>query len=723
MTAIVLLLLMLLGLFPLTAYAANGPSEENMSYALFYNGEESYPVYREQQAVNDSIGGATYDRGTNTVTITDFNHPELGFATNMMGDDLKLKVVGNCALSTIIIYGWGYGGGLSIIGDGTLTINSSGKKTPPINLFAEDSDAVLTLGKDVTLHLYADGSLASVIFTKHRDKASAIVAENGMTPDVTGEQAHGEETDRVLAVSDNDDHYMTNSYGFKLSRAADPDGIYGAEYDKTDGKYLISRYEYVERFDTLTRDDSFQYDYLTEEELAAKGYSFVRSDQPVKVQCFTEWEYERRGTSVDRVVCKADPENVYCVDYSWSSEFGEDPENYYLHRLFWDSSLESYVEDPDYPYTKLTPEEFFADYTYVNEQVTHNVEFGSWYYFNLPTTEEDNYLNRLPQLTRDYDPETIYVQSGTFSYELEDGYHSGYVFKSVYYDEQTGEYFFDGDCAHGTEYVDVDEKDFDESGFHFLTETTTERTRLYYMSRYYDPETDGSFEPQVVRASDPDGMYVAVPQNEEGGYLVYRLTRNPNGAVWIRENVVEKYYENLAELAEDGYSFIIENQIEKLTASGSIYKGELDVCIDGSGKKHLLLYGDVYDYSEDDTVEIGGDAYYVITRNRDLGFNDVTVPTHEVYYDAYNYTLNGSELHYTPSAQPAFMLGDVNGDEKVDITDATMIQKAVAELIELDENQQLAADVNEDNKVDITDATMIQKYVAEMIDHFGKDQG
>ena len=94
MTAIVLSLLMLLGLFPLTAYAANGPSEENMSYALFYNGEESYPVYREQQAVNDSIGGATYDRSTNTVTITDFNQPELGIATNMMGDDLKLKVVG-----------------------------------------------------------------------------------------------------------------------------------------------------------------------------------------------------------------------------------------------------------------------------------------------------------------------------------------------------------------------------------------------------------------------------------------------------------------------------------------------------------------------------------------------------------------------------------------------------------------------------------------------------
>lgn len=91
MTAIVLSLLMLLGLFPLTAYAANGPSEENMSYALFYNGEESYPVYREQQAVNDSIGGATYDRSTNTVTITDFNHIHILIHASKMSTVEKYK--------------------------------------------------------------------------------------------------------------------------------------------------------------------------------------------------------------------------------------------------------------------------------------------------------------------------------------------------------------------------------------------------------------------------------------------------------------------------------------------------------------------------------------------------------------------------------------------------------------------------------------------------------
>ena len=62
--------------------------------------------------------------------------------------------------------------------------------------------------------------------------------------------------------------------------------------------------------------------------------------------------------------------------------------------------------------------------------------------------------------------------------------------------------------------------------------------------------------------------------------------------------------------------------------------------------------------------------------------------------------------------------GDVNGDSKVDITDATLVQQFAAELIELDENQKKAADTNKDGKVDITDATLIQKFVAELIKSF-----
>ena len=65
------------------------------------------------------------------------------------------------------------------------------------------------------------------------------------------------------------------------------------------------------------------------------------------------------------------------------------------------------------------------------------------------------------------------------------------------------------------------------------------------------------------------------------------------------------------------------------------------------------------------------------------------------------------------------VIGDVNRDGLVQVDDATLVQKAVAELVVLDEKQQKAADVTGDGKITIDDATLIQKYVAELIDHFG----
>ena len=60
------------------------------------------------------------------------------------------------------------------------------------------------------------------------------------------------------------------------------------------------------------------------------------------------------------------------------------------------------------------------------------------------------------------------------------------------------------------------------------------------------------------------------------------------------------------------------------------------------------------------------------------------------------------------------LLGDVNGDGKVNIKDATMIQKAAAKIIELTDDEKLRADVNADNKNNVKDATAIQKFVAKI---------
>lgn len=66
------------------------------------------------------------------------------------------------------------------------------------------------------------------------------------------------------------------------------------------------------------------------------------------------------------------------------------------------------------------------------------------------------------------------------------------------------------------------------------------------------------------------------------------------------------------------------------------------------------------------------------------------------------------------------LIGDVNGDGSITIDDATTVQKAIAEIIVLNEDQKNAADANGDGYISIDDATTIQKYIAEMIDYLGK---
>ena len=134
--------------------------------------------------------------------------------------------------------------------------------------------------------------------------------------------------------------------------------------------------------------------------------------------------------------------------------------------------------------------------------------------------------------------------------------------------------------------------------------------------------------------------------------------------------------------------------------------------------KAICSYTEIfYDYSENNKIELGGKTYYLVAPNNELSVEDVTVPKHTVYYDVYDYTLTGTEFHYNAGAQPTFLRGDVNGDGKIDVTDATLVQLYAAEMLELSDEQLKAADANSDGKVDVTDATYIQLYAAELIDN------
>lgn len=61
------------------------------------------------------------------------------------------------------------------------------------------------------------------------------------------------------------------------------------------------------------------------------------------------------------------------------------------------------------------------------------------------------------------------------------------------------------------------------------------------------------------------------------------------------------------------------------------------------------------------------------------------------------------------------ILGDVNGDGKITINDATLLQKYLNDSIELNNAQLKAADVNQNGKITVQDVTEIQKYIAGII--------
>ncbi len=70
------------------------------------------------------------------------------------------------------------------------------------------------------------------------------------------------------------------------------------------------------------------------------------------------------------------------------------------------------------------------------------------------------------------------------------------------------------------------------------------------------------------------------------------------------------------------------------------------------------------------------------------------------------------------AARAPLRYGDVYGDRKINILDATYVQRAVAQLYTIEENYLEAADVDSDFYITVIDATIIQQYVAQIIDEF-----
>ena len=67
---------------------------------------------------------------------------------------------------------------------------------------------------------------------------------------------------------------------------------------------------------------------------------------------------------------------------------------------------------------------------------------------------------------------------------------------------------------------------------------------------------------------------------------------------------------------------------------------------------------------------------------------------------------------YTFRVKYKMLTGDLNSNGVLDIDDVTVLQRYLAEFVELTDEQLKAADMNSDGSVDINDATEIQRKLA-----------
>lgn len=170
------------------------------------------------------------------------------------------------------------------------------------------------------------------------------------------------------------------------------------------------------------------------------------------------------------------------------------------------------------------------------------------------------------------------------------------------------------------------------------------------------------------------------------------------------ENGTASYYENAARLSvdytgnmsdTDQFVVMLVEGSELPTASNN------NICyidqMNGANLKSGCF--DVYPMLPDETT---GMTLYITSDRKD--FTTITVPL--------NYAVSGSY------AEAPYVLGDVDGNGKVQVSDAVKVLEAVVEKTTLVGNQKLAADVNNDGRIQVSDAVKILEYVVEKITSF-----
>jgi hypothetical protein len=132
---------------------------QNSDFVYLKAGEAWRGTYDD--AVETTVDGAWYDEATNTLTLSNFEASMLD--VNLMGNGFTIRLIGNNYIDLLQVWGFRYGGSLTLTGEGSLVVNDHyARSDGGLIMVAEGSETCLMIENGVTLECY--GNPAFIIY-------------------------------------------------------------------------------------------------------------------------------------------------------------------------------------------------------------------------------------------------------------------------------------------------------------------------------------------------------------------------------------------------------------------------------------------------------------------------------------------------------------------------------------------------------------------------------
>ena len=289
--------------------AANGPCDTGdwaYAYINVRTGEDSTTIFSSKGT--NSIDGMSYDRKTNTLTLNNYKNKTAGIATNMMGDDFKINLIGDNEIGGIGSYGDAWGGSINICGNGSLVINADRAGDYGVAFFAEGTNSVLSVADTCNVTIYSGSKAIVHTIDNLTDKP---IRDNGtLKENVTYNVSHPLQISSLYARYYEYDPYTTNT-------------VYKNEADNT-SLYYIKELTYVESgrvtytiYKLTTKNalgDVYYADKIGEYDNIPAGYTKTTLDKPIS---YYESDGGSGGTS--QVVINTATSEKYVSAYAYEN--------------------------------------------------------------------------------------------------------------------------------------------------------------------------------------------------------------------------------------------------------------------------------------------------------------------------------------------------------------------------------------------------------------------